>query len=91
LERRLAVITSTDLVGFTQLMKQDETGTWEKLCALRKELFKTTTALHNGKIFKATGDWMLADLLTARMRLEPLSQSRPPYMSATSPHLWTNA
>jgi class 3 adenylate cyclase len=61
LERRLAVITSTDLVGFTQLMKQDETGTWEKLCALRKELFKTTIALHNGRIFKATGDWMLAE------------------------------
>lgn len=52
---------SADLVGFTRLMERDETGTWGKLRALRQELIDPTLAAHNGKIFKTTGDGMLAE------------------------------
>lgn len=61
MERRLAVIMSADLVGFTRLMERDETGTWAQLRALRKELIDPTLAAHTGTIFKTTGDGILAE------------------------------
>ncbi len=61
MERRLAVILSADLVGFTRLMEHDETGTWVLLRALREELIDPTLAGRDGAIFKTTGDGMLAE------------------------------
>jgi adenylate cyclase len=61
MERRLSVIMSADLVGFTRLMEQDEAGTWAQLSALRKELIDPTLTGRNGVIFKTTGDGMLAE------------------------------
>jgi len=61
LERRLSVILSADLVGFTRLMEQDETGTWAQLKTLRKELIDPAILSCGGNIFKTTGDGMLAE------------------------------
>jgi len=61
MERRLSVIMSADLVGFTRLMERDETGTWTQLSALRKELIDPTLTGRDGVIFKTTGDGMLAE------------------------------
>ena len=61
MERRLAVIMSADVVGFTRLMEHNEVGTWEQLRGLRKELIDPTLLEHNGSIFKTTGDGLLAE------------------------------
>ena len=37
MERRLAAILAADVVGYTQLMSQDEAGTLQRLTALRTE------------------------------------------------------
>ena len=62
MERRLAVILSADLVGFTGLMERDEAGTRAQLSALRKEIIDPTIIGRDGVIFKTTGDGMLAEL-----------------------------
>ena len=61
MERRLSVILSADLVGFTRMMERDETGTWAQLSALRREFIDPTLRERNGVIFKTTGDGMLAE------------------------------
>ena len=61
MERRLSVIMSADLVGFTRLMERDEAGTWTQLSTLRKELIDPTLMDRGGVIFKTTGDGMLAE------------------------------
>ena len=61
MERRLTVVMSADLVGYTHLMEQDEVGTWAQLRALRKEIVDPTLANHGGAVFKTTGDGMLAE------------------------------
>ena len=40
MERRLAVIVAADVVGYSALMERDEAGTFERLKAARKELYR---------------------------------------------------
>ena len=61
MERRLSVILSADLVGFTRMMERDETGTWVQLSVLRNELIDPTLTGRDGVIFKTTGDGLLAE------------------------------
>lgn len=61
MERRLAVILAADLAGFTAKMERDEVGTWEELRALRAEIIDPGLRAHGGKVFKTTGDGMLAE------------------------------
>lgn len=60
-ERRLAAILATDMVGFSRLMGLDEDATISRQKAHRKELFDPTIALHHGRIVKATGDGLLVE------------------------------
>ena len=55
-QRRLAAILAADVVGYSRLMREDETGTLAQLKVLRKEVFDPRTAEHSGRIFKTTGD-----------------------------------
>ena len=61
MDRRLAAIMVTDVVGYSRLMEEDEAGT---LAALRKELIDPAVAGHNGCIVKTTGDGVLAEFAT---------------------------
>ena len=61
MERRLAAIVATDVVGYSALMERDEAGTHERLKAGRVELFEPEIARHHGRIFKLMGDGMLAE------------------------------
>ena len=61
LERRLAAIFAADVVGYSRLMGKDEAGTLSALNALRTELIDPKIAEHRGRIFKATGDGLLAE------------------------------
>ncbi|GLR85952.1 adenylate/guanylate cyclase domain-containing protein [Bradyrhizobium iriomotense] len=60
-ERRLAAILATDVVGYSRLMGADELGTFERIRAHRKELFEPEVARHHGRIFKLMGDGLLAE------------------------------
>ena len=60
-QRRLAAILATDMVGFSRLMGLDEDATIARQKAHRKELFDPTIALHHGRIVKATGDGLLVE------------------------------
>src|SRR5215510_14619471 len=61
MERRLAAILAADVVGYTRLVEQDEAATIERLRAHRKEVFEPKVAQHQGRIFKLTGDGLLAE------------------------------
>ncbi len=60
-ERRLAEIMSADVVGYSRLMGEDETGTLAALKAHRKELIDPKVAEHNGRIVKLMGDGALVE------------------------------
>jgi class 3 adenylate cyclase/TolB-like protein/Flp pilus assembly protein TadD len=64
-ERRLAAILAADVVGYSRLMGQDETGTLARLKALRRELIDPKMTEHRGRIVKTTGDGVLAEFPSA--------------------------
>lgn len=64
-ERRLAAILAADVVGFSRLIGGDEAGTLARLAALRAEVIDPLTARHGGRVFKTTGDGVLAEFPSA--------------------------
>ncbi len=46
-QRRLAAILAADVVGYSRLMREDESGTLAQLKVLRKEVFDPRIAEHN--------------------------------------------
>ncbi len=64
-QRRLAAILAADVVGYSSLMEQDETGTLARLKSLRSEVFDPRINKFNGRIFKNTGDGALAEFGSA--------------------------
>jgi TolB-like protein/class 3 adenylate cyclase/rhodanese-related sulfurtransferase/Flp pilus assembly protein TadD len=65
MERRLAAILSTDVVGYTRLMEADEAGTLEAIKALRSDLIDPLIAEHRGRIVKLMGDGALVEFASA--------------------------
>ncbi len=61
MERRLAAILATDVVGYTRLIRADEEGTIAALKSLRADLIDPKIAAHHGRIVKLMGDGMLAE------------------------------
>jgi TolB-like protein/class 3 adenylate cyclase/tetratricopeptide (TPR) repeat protein len=61
MERRLAAILAADVVGYSRLVGEDEAGTLKALKDLRVEIVDPQIAGHNGRVFKATGDGVLAE------------------------------
>jgi class 3 adenylate cyclase len=59
-KRRLAAILDLDAVGFSRLTGLDEDGTLEQLRTVRAEAIDPTIAQCGGRIFKTTGDGLLA-------------------------------
>ena len=60
-ERRLAAILATDVVGYSRLMEVDEAGTLARLKTVRLELIDPAIAKCRGRIIKTTGDGMLVE------------------------------
>ena len=60
-ERRLTTILATDVVGYSRLMGEDESGTLRSLKAHREELIDPKVAEHNGRIVKLMGDGSLVE------------------------------
>src|SRR5262245_2273410 len=60
-QRKLTVIVSTDVVGYSTLMERDEAGTLARLKANRTEIFDPAVAAHGGRIVKLMGDGALVE------------------------------
>ncbi len=61
MERRLAAILATDVVGYSRLIRADEEGTITALKALRAALIDPKITEHHGRVVKLMGDGMLAE------------------------------
>src|SRR5271168_2982046 len=59
--RKLAAILAADVVGFSRLAGADEDRTLARLRAVRSDLIDPTIAVHNGRVFKRTGDGVLIE------------------------------
>jgi adenylate cyclase len=59
--RRLAAILAADVAGYSRLIGHDEQGTLDRLRTIRIELIDPSIATHNGRIFKTTGDGLMAE------------------------------
>ena len=64
-QRRLAAILAADVVGYSQLMEQDEASTLATLKARRKGVLEPLVAKYSGRIFKLTGDGVLVEFASA--------------------------
>jgi TolB-like protein/class 3 adenylate cyclase/Tfp pilus assembly protein PilF len=62
--RKLAAIVSADVVGYSQLMGQDDHGTLETLTAHRK-IILAHVLQHGGRVVDAPGDALLAEFPSA--------------------------
>jgi adenylate cyclase len=60
-KRKLAAILAADVVGFSRLTGADEDRTLARLRAVRSDLIDPTIAVHNGRVFKRTGDGALVE------------------------------
>src|SRR5581483_138298 len=59
--RKLVAILAADVVGFSRLASEDEDRTLARLRALRSDLIDPTVAIHNGRVFKRTGDGAIVE------------------------------
>ncbi|HXV25022.1 MAG TPA: adenylate/guanylate cyclase domain-containing protein [Alphaproteobacteria bacterium] len=64
-KRRLAAILAADVVGYSGLMEQDEAGTLAALKTRQKDVLEPLIARYEGRIFKLTGDGILAEFGSA--------------------------
>lgn len=59
--RRLAAIMMLDVVGYSQMMAEDEAGTLARLLDARRSILEPTLARFDGRIVKLMGDGVLAE------------------------------
>ncbi len=65
MQRKLTVIFSADVVGYSGLMERDEAGTLQRLKENRRALFDPKVDEHGGRIFKLMGDGVLIEFPSA--------------------------
>lgn len=64
-QRRLAAILVADVVGYSRLMGQDESGTLRRIKAIRREVVDPNIAAYHGRVVKTTGDGILIEYPSA--------------------------
>ena len=64
-DRRLAAVLAADVAGYSRLMGQDEEATLAELKNTLKSVFEPKIADCRGRIFKTTGDGVLAEFASA--------------------------
>src|SRR5829696_114176 len=60
-KRQLVAIMCLDLVGYSRLMGADEEGTLAQFEAVRRDVLVRLIGEHGGRVFKTTGDGLLAE------------------------------
>ena len=63
--RRLAAILAADVVGYSRLMQQDETGTLATFKARRRNVIEPLISRYEGRVFNVAGDGVLAEFASA--------------------------
>jgi adenylate cyclase len=61
INRKLAAILATDVVGYSRLMASDEEGTLAALKRHRQTVFEPAVAAHQGRIVKLIGDGTIVE------------------------------
>ena len=69
IDRKIAVIFATDVVGYSKSMEQDEAQTIKNLRACRRLLDKSFKQ-YDGRIFNTAGDSVLAEFSSAVLAVE---------------------
>ena len=64
-ERRLAAILVADVVGYSRLMGQDESGTLRRIKAARRDVVDPNIHACRGRVVKTTGDGILVEFPSA--------------------------
>jgi adenylate cyclase len=80
--RRRAAILAADVGGYSRLIGADESGTLQRLKAVRDELIDPTLATHHGRLVKTTGDGLLVEFGSVVDGLRSASESRPAWPTA---------
>ena len=70
MERRLAAIVVADVVGFSRMVAEDETGTIERMRELRDNVTEPAIEKAGGRIFKRTGDGTLVEFSSVTAAIE---------------------
>src|SRR5215469_13015154 len=65
MERRLAAILVSDVVGYSRLMQLDEAGTLAALAERRKEILEPLVVKYHARIVKVMGDGVLIEFASA--------------------------
>ena len=65
MDRRLAAVLATDMVGYSRLMEADQVGTITRQKAHRRELIDPEILRNRGNIIKTTGDGLLVEFASA--------------------------
>ena len=61
MERRIAAILATDMVGYSRLIELDEGGTLARQKRHRLELIDPAIERFHGRVVKLTGDGLIAE------------------------------
>jgi len=87
MERRLAAILVADVAGYSRLTGVDEEGTLSRYARLRAEVIDPAIADHSGRVFKTTGDGVLACFpsVVEAVRCAAQIQQSAAEMSASTP------
>ena len=65
IQRRLAAIIAADVVGYSRLMREDESGTLARLKTLRSEILDPKVEEYGGRIINTAGDGTLIEFPSA--------------------------
>jgi adenylate cyclase len=65
MERRLAAILASDVVGYSRLMQLDEAGTLAALAQRRQQVLEPLVVKYHGRIVKVMGDGVLIEFASA--------------------------
>ena len=66
MERRLAAVLVSDVVGYTKLMEEDTEGTVTAWSEARDDIIEPSVQSHKGRIVKFTGDGFLTEFKTVQ-------------------------
>jgi adenylate cyclase len=62
--RRLTVLASLDVAGYTRLVEADERGTLAELADMRRQVLEPGLEAHSGNLFKMMGDGALIEFIS---------------------------
>src|SRR6516165_56101 len=84
-QRRLAAILATDVVGYSALMQRAEEATYAEFERLKRELIEPSLSRHEGRLIKTTGDGALAEFASPLAAMRSAVEIQDHLASSSSP------